>query len=484
MNPLRMLVVQPDPAISSSMVSILQMLGCRVEQAENDREAARMLERSHYNGVIYITDPDDTDYIELLHFIQRKFPGIDLIIQLQTASTGFESDALREGVTAVVQPPMSTASLKPVLCQIKESQKRGQKDATTISNLDQNQSRHSHSKVIPGETNCLVGHDASLKKTLNLASNVVDIDTPVLILGDRGTGKTTLARWIHSHGNRANGQIVEVNCQNSSETALESEIFGVQTIGPDGSPLQKEGKLEEAQNGTIVFDEPQFLSPALQLKILRFLQTGEYLPIGSSTYRQSNARPIFTTREAISSLVQRDRFRQDLYYRISVIALKLPPLCLRGNDIELLSLHFLSIYGRRLSKPIREISPEAMHVLCDHGWPGNVYELESVIHRGVILAQNGIIQPNHLVMMPSASQPQPRSLTTPSKLTGPMIRPLKESLAEPEKQLILQALEALNWNRQETARVLDINRTTLYKKMKKYHLLTEEDHAEGLIDIA
>ena len=125
-----------------------------------------------------------------------------------------------------------------------------------------------------------------------------------------------------------------------------------------------------------------------------------------------------------------------------------------------------------------------MRILCDHGWPGNVYELESVIHRGVILAQHGVIQSSHLVMMPSACQSQARSLTTSSKLQNPSIKPLKESLAEPEKQLILQALEALNWNRQETARVLDINRTTLYKKMKKYHLLTEDDHVEGIMDLA
>jgi two-component system response regulator HydG len=243
------------------------------------------------------------------------------------------------------------------------------------------------------------------------------------------------------------------------------------------------GKLEEATNGTIVFDEPQSLSPTLQQKVLRFLQTGEYQPVGSMQVRRSSARAIFSTREAISALAQRERFRQDLYYRISVIVLKLPPLCLRGNDIEQLARHFVSIYSRRLSKPVRDFSMDALRVLCDHGWPGNVYEMESLIHRGVILSQNGLIQAQHLVMMPANAQTPARSVNSPSKLNGPSIRPLKESLAEPEKQLILQALEALNWNRQETARVLDINRTTLYKKMKKYNLLTEEDHAENYIEL-
>lgn len=482
MNPLRMLVVQSDPSISSSMVSILQTLGYRVEQAENDREAARMLERSHYDGVICITHPDDPDVIELHHFIQRKFPRVGFIVQLLKPSESFESRAIREGVMAVVQPPMTTSSLKPVLNHLREKQQNHQFTAQASVTHEKESKRASC--VIPGDTSFLVGHDPALKKTMEMAVNVLDIDTPVLILGDRGTGKTALARWIHHHGPRSAGSMVEINCQNSSETALEAEIFGILTTGPNGVPLQKPGKLEEANNGTVVFDEPQNLSPNLQQKVLRFLQSGEYQPIGSQQTLKSNARPLFTTREAISSLVQRDRFRQDLYYRISVIALKLPPLCLRGNDIVLLARHFLSIYGRRLSKPVSEISQDAMGVLCDHGWPGNVYELESVIHRGVILSQNGVIKPSQLVMMPSINQPSARSLTTTSKLNGPMIKPLKESLAEPEKQLILQALEALNWNRQETARVLDINRTTLYKKMKKYNLLTEEDHAEGLIDIA
>lgn len=483
MNPPKFLVVQPDPGLSSTMVSILQTLGCRVEQAENDREAARMLERSSFQGVVCLVTPDDLDVIELYKFVERKYPNVRFVIQLLSPSRSFREMAQDAGVQWVVDPPLTVNSYRNVVLTMRDANENGNcgqpheiLDLSSIATSRNGMSVHTQSPAI-------VGNDPALRKTLELAENVIAIDTPVLIVGERGTGKSSVARWIHERGPRAAGPYVDFQCSQSGETALEAELFGIKTVGPDGEWLQKPGRLDEAANGTIVFDEPQNLSPAIQSKLLRFLQTGSYQPIGSNQVRRSNARMVFATRESLAALVQKEKFRQDLYYRISVVVLKLPPLCLRGPDIEKLAHHFLSFYSKRLSKNVRDISPEAMRILNEHGWPGNVYELESVIHRGVILAGHGVIQPNHLIMMPVSNQPTARTVATPAKFTGPVIRPLKESLAEPEKQIILQALEALNWNRQETAKVLDINRTTLYKKMKKYNLLTEEDRVEDYLDL-
>lgn len=484
MNPPKFLVVQPDPALSSTMVSILQTLGCRVEQAENDREAARMLERSTFQGVVCLVPPDDIDVLELYKFVARKYPQIRFVIQLLSPSKSFRDKATDAGVKWIVDPPLTVNSYRAVVQTVRELSDHG--DHPGFRSVEDRFDVANHLPSRNGSaTNAfpIVGNDPTLRKTLELAENVISIDTPVLVLGDRGTGKTSLARLVHERGPRGSGPFVEFQCSHTSETALEAELFGIRTIGPDGEWLQKPGRLDEADNGTIVFDEPQNLSPTIQSKLLRFLQTGTYQTVGSNQVRRSNARTIFATRESIASLVQKDKFRQDLYYRISVVVLKLPPLCLRGHDIEKLANHFLAVYSRRLSKSVREISPEAMRILSEHGWPGNVYELESVIHRGVILAGHGVIQPNHLIMMPVVSQPTARTMPNSPKFSGPVIRPLKESLAEPEKQLILQALEALNWNRQETAKVLDINRTTLYKKMKKYNLLTEEDRIEDFMDL-
>lgn len=483
MNPPKFLVVQPDPGLSSTMVSILQTLGCRVEQAENDREAARMLERSSFQCVVCLVSPDDLDVIELFKFVERKYPNVRFVIQLLSNSRSFRESAEEAGVQWVVDPPLTVNSYRNIVLSVRDANDNGNcghaheaLDLSSIATPRNGVNVHAHSSTI-------IGSDPSLRKALELAENVIAIDTPVLIVGERGTGKSSVARWIHDRGPRSAGAFVEFQCSQNSETALEAELFGIKTMGPDGEWLQKSGRLDEAANGTIVFDEPQNLSPAIQSKLLRFLQTGTFQAIGSNQVRRSNARMVFVTRESLSALVQKEKFRQDLYYRISVVVLKLPPLCLRGPDIEKLAHHFLAFYSKRLGKNVRDISPEAMRLLNEHGWPGNVYELESVIHRGVILAGHGVIQPNHLIMMPVASQPAARTVSTGSKFSVPNIRPLKESLAEPEKQLILQALEALNWNRQETAKVLDINRTTLYKKMKKYNLLTEEDRVEDFLDL-
>lgn len=484
MNPPKFLVVQSDPALSSTMLSILQTLGCRVEQAENDREAARMLERSAFQGVVCLVTPDELDVFELYKFVNRKYPQVRFVIQLLSPSKSFRANAEEYGVQWIVDPPLTVNSYRAIVQTARDVVDHV--EHTNGSRSDDHGDSHKHHIGRNGSapnSAMIVGNDPSLRKTIELAENVVAIDTPVLIQGDRGTGKSSLARWIHERGSRAAGPIIEFQCSQASETALETELFGIRTIGPDGEWLQKPGRLDEAENGTIVFDEPQNLSSTLQSKLLRFLQTGTYQPVGSNQVRKSNTRSIFTTRESITSLVQKDKFRQDLYYRISVVVLKLPPLCLRGSDIEKLAMHFMAIYSRRLSKNVREISPEAMRILNEHGWPGNVYELESVIHRGVILAGQGVIHPNHLIMMPVANQPVARTMPSSTKFAGPVIRPLKESLAGPEKQLILEALEALNWNRQETAKVLDINRTTLYKKMKKYNLLTEEDRVEDFMDM-
>lgn len=483
MNPPKFLVVQPDPGLSSTMVSILQTLGCRVEQAENDREAARMLERSTFQGVVCLVTPDDLDVIELYKFVVRKYPQIRFVIQLLSPSKSFREVAEEAGVQWVIDPPLTVNSYRSIVHSVRDALEA----ATCVTPHEPvelasvNVGRNGVNGHAAGSS--IVGNDPALRKALELAENVFAIDTPVLIVGERGTGKSSLARWVHERGPRSAGPFIEFQCNQTSETALEAELFGIKTIGPDGEWLQKPGRLDDAANGTIVFDEPQFLSSAIQSKLLRFLQTGTFQPIGSNQVRKSSARMIFATRESLAAQVQKEKFRQDLYYRISVVVLKLPPLCLRGPDIEKLANHFLAVYSKRLSKNVREISPEAMRILNEHGWPGNVYELESVIHRGVILAGQGGIQPSHLIMMPVASQPAARTVATSSKFTAPSIKPLKESLAEPEKQLILQALEALNWNRQETAKVLDINRTTLYKKMKKYNLLTEEDRVEDFMDL-
>lgn len=317
----------------------------------------------------------------------------------------------------------------------------------------------------------LIGQDPALVQAIELAGTIAASRGPVLIVGERGAGKTLLARSLHLRGSHPEAPFVEVVTGTLSEDELEADLFGHAAYGEAERP----GKVALARGGTLYIDEVSALSPALQFKLLRLLCDGEYDVPGSGRVERADVRLVLGTREDLLALVAAGRFRLDLHYRIGVVTLKLPPLRHRDCDIERLADHFRARFARQHGKDIRTLSPDAIDLLRAHGWPGNVQELEQVIERAVIVCRGNRIEPNHLALIPrdlSTVRPTPGRTQRPR--LGADILPLKEALEEPEKQLILQALEALNWNRQETARVLDINRTTLYKKMKKYGLLFDE----------
>ena len=326
----------------------------------------------------------------------------------------------------------------------------------------------------PATLNALLGEDPALRQAVELASTVAPARAPVLIIGEQGTGKTLIARAIHQQSGRRDQPFLEVSCLGIDELGLERELFGQRFEGPATS--ERAGQLARAQHGTIHLDEVSALSPAIQLKLAKVLVDGEFEPLGSPVPVPCDVRFVFSTRENLPALVEQGLFRRELYERINDVCLKLPPLRHRGPDVLRLAEHFLAKFAAEHDRPVVGFSPDAIELITRHEWLGNVRELESVIQRGVSLCQGPKITPMNLSIGLSpgrASRPSASSMR-PHLHPDYSLRPLKEALEEPEKQIIVQALRALNWNRQETARVLDINRTTLYKKMKKYGLLMEE----------
>jgi two-component system response regulator HydG len=317
----------------------------------------------------------------------------------------------------------------------------------------------------------LIGEDPAVRQALELASSIAATRAPVLIVGQRGTGKTLLARTVHCRSARRERPFIEVDCSMLRENVLEAELFG-------RAGEERQGKLAKADGGTILLDKIESLSATLQFKVLRFLQDGEYEPAGSHQTLRSDVRVVMATQEDLAALVAQGEFRQDLYYRISVVTLKLPPLRHRGADLDRLADYFRARFAHDIGKNVVAFSADAIESLRRHTWPGNVLELENVVDRAVVLCRGQRIEPAHLELSPresgSAASPARPGASNRAAAVGARILPLKEALEGPEKQLILDALQALNWNRQETARVLDINRTTLYKKMKKYGLLYDE----------
>jgi transcriptional regulator with PAS, ATPase and Fis domain len=300
---------------------------------------------------------------------------------------------------------------------------------------------------------------------------VADTRTTVLIQGESGTGKTMTARAIHQLSNRRDKPFIEIACGALPETLLESELFGHVSGAFTGATHAKQGKFMLADGGTLFLDEIATASPALQVKLLRVLQDREFEPVGSEQTHKVDVRLILATNRNLDEMVEAGEFRQDLYYRINVITIDQPPLRDRTSDIPLLVDHYVQVFNEENRKSVEHFDDEAIELLQRYAWPGNVRELVNVVERSVVLARSPVVSASDL---PEKIR-QTNGYRTPLK-ADLAHGSLKAALADPERQLIVDALEAHGWNRQQTADSLGINRTTLYKKMKKHDIRYEKEH--------
>jgi two-component system response regulator HydG len=508
----KILIVHSDASSLAILSSMLKSLGHAIDEAPNDRVAVRQVERGGIDLVLAGVDPADSEAVEFLRYMRRKHRGVPVILLFSAPNPERTKGALRQGALTVLRYPVPATELRAAVTQALGTVQRPQVEPTpaypshspsapshAVSQVahDAASAAHSASEGIHGQDGFgthgngtpgpavnsrgyqltrelgLVGADPSLRMAVEMAATIAQARTPVLIAGERGTGKALMARAIHHLGSRDDQPFVTVDCAALSEATLKRE----RAASGQPTPLRIEAgfdwasKIAQAQGGTLFLKDVAALSDGLQLQLLRALPDREYEHHASA---HTDVRFLMSTSENLLSLVEEGKFRQDLYHRASVICLKLPPLRHRGSDIEQLAESFRARFSHEFGMNVVGFTRDAIELLTKHDWPGNVRELEGVIQRGVVLCQGTRITSGHL----SPSLCSPRSSRMPSLTPRPgmplNIRPLKEALEEPEKRIITQALQALNWNRQQTARVLDINRTTLYKKMKKYGLLVDE----------
>ena len=304
----------------------------------------------------------------------------------------------------------------------------------------------------------LVGGHPAFEAVLELADRVARMPATVLVTGESGTGKSLLARRIHAASGRR-GRFVEVACGSLAEPLLESELFGHVAGAFTGATMDRPGKFQLADGGTIFLDEIATASPALQVKLLRVLQELEFEPVGGGETQAVDVRVILATNEDLAALVAQGRFRADLFWRVNVVTLELPPLRERAADILPLAEHFLRVAAAKAGRAVTGFAPAARAALERHPWPGNVRELEHAVARAVFLGRGSLVEAADL----------PAAVLAADQVSGEG-GPLKAALAVPERELILAALERSGWRRDVAARSLGINRTTLYKKLKRLGL--------------
>jgi two-component system NtrC family response regulator len=319
----------------------------------------------------------------------------------------------------------------------------------------------------------LIGHSKKMKELFDLAAQVAPRDSTVLILGESGTGKELLAKAIHLNSSRKSAPFVVVNCGAIPETLIESELFGHKKGSFTGAQANRIGKFEAASHGTVFLDEIGELSPALQVRLLRVIQEREIQKIGQTNPLKIDVRVIAATNRDLNTMLEDRSFREDLYYRLSVIQLRIPPLRERRDDIPLLAEHFVAQFRQRYGLPPRRLAPSAVDVLTEYNWPGNVRELENVIESTIVLSKTEQITPGFFPE--NVRQEHVRVSQIHLQIPDDGI-----SLEDVERELILKALEKCQWNQTRAARFLNITRKTLMYRMEKYELFqsSRAEHGE------
>ncbi len=437
------LVVDDEFSVRDSLYNWFKNEGYRVDTAENGMEALRKLQEGPWDIALVDIKMPGMDGMELQRHIKKIDSTIILIIITAYATVDTAVEAMKEGAYDYLSKPIDPDKLS-ILIRNAVNQRR-----LIAENIQLKQKVEELS--LQDE---IVGDSLQIKKILEMIETVAKTDATVMIRGESGTGKELVAQAIHGKSNRRYFPIISINCGAFPEGLLESELFGHEKGAFTGAQYKRKGKLEMANGGTLFFDEIGNITVKMQMDLLRVIETKQFTPLGSNKIVNVDFRIIAATNSDLEKKVAEKDFREDLYYRLNVFSIQIPPLRERTADIPLIARYFLEKYARSMSKDVTDISPEAMKMLIQYNWPGNIRELRNTIERAlVVVGEKDQIEPDDL------------NLLFLSKANPP-----GDSLEEIEKAHVQRILEQSDWNISRSAETLKIDRVTLYNKIKKYGL--------------
>ncbi len=449
-RPINLLVVDDEPNMRRILQATLQREGYAVRTAADGREALEILQSFPAQVVITDLRMPVMDGMTLLHEINQTHADIPVIFITAHGSIENAVEAIKAGAFDYISKPFDNDELRVILAK-----------AAMTYRLNREECHDSNVIRDAG----IIASSHQLKEVLKLVERVAGSPTTILITGESGTGKELIAQLIHKLSLRKNEPFIRINCAAVPETLLESEFFGYEKGAFTGAINTKPGRFELADKGTLFLDEIGEISREMQVKLLRMLQEREFERVGGLKTIRVDVRLVVATNLDLEKAVQDGRFRQDLFYRLNVVRIHLPPLRERPLDIPPLIDHFIREFSRRLNRSIKGISSEAVEMLCRYQWPGNIRELENVMERAVLLCQDSILSPRDFDLFSMDDQKGDRSASGEPSHFKDMIAHETEKL---EKRLLERALEESGGNVTKTARLLGLSRKGLQLKMRKY----------------
>jgi len=430
---------------------LLHVSGYRVETFPRGADLLARLKTAGPNGCDVILQDvrmPDTDGLQVLKQVRKLCPEVPVVIMTAHGTIDDAVNAIKEGAYDYITKPFPKEKLLGMLERVLDHRRLARENRQLRDELQRS----------AGGTDAIVFRSAAFREVYDLTLQVAESDANILIMGESGTGKELIASALHRNSRRKGKSFVSLNCAALSDTLLESQLFGHVRGAFTGAVINQKGLLEEADGGTLFLDEIGDVSPAVQAKLLRVIQEKDFIALGTTRPRKVDVRFVAATNKDLMNEVRDGRFREDLYYRLNVITINLPPLRDRREDIEPLAYHFMESLLRRMKKDVRGIDDDALKILVQYDWPGNVRELENVIERAVILAKSGMITAK---LLPLGA----RRETAATAGSAPLV-----ALDEVERQHIVAVLKETNFHKSRTAEILGISRKTLDRKIAEYGL--------------